>query len=138
MRKALALLAEAGWKLNGQRLQNAAGQPLRLEILLVNPNLERILQPYAENLASIGIDAHLRTVDRGAAQVSYDQQAQAVQTDVLGPRSFQRTDRFPLAALMISLGIMKGEMRSGPRSNSTECCSSISSSPPMPLPTSTP
>jgi hypothetical protein len=26
-------------------------------MLLVNPNLERILQPYVENLASIGIDA---------------------------------------------------------------------------------
>ena len=27
---------------------------MRFEILLVNPNLERILQPYTENLASIG------------------------------------------------------------------------------------
>lgn len=64
LRRALGLLAEAGWKLNGQRLQNSAGQPLRFELMLVNPNLERILQPYMENLASIGIDARLRTVDR--------------------------------------------------------------------------
>ncbi len=73
LRQALGLLAEAGWKLNGQRLQNAAGQPLRLEILLVNPNLERILQPYAENLASIGIDARLRTVDRAQYKQRLDQ-----------------------------------------------------------------
>ena len=64
LRKALGLLAEAGWKPSGGRLVNARGEPLRFEILLVNPNLERILQPYTENLASIGIDAELRTVDR--------------------------------------------------------------------------
>jgi microcin C transport system substrate-binding protein len=73
MRKALALLAEAGWKLNGQRLQNADGQPLRFELLLVNPNLERLYQPYIENLNSIGIDAHLRTVDRAQYKQRLDQ-----------------------------------------------------------------
>ena len=64
LRKALGLLAEAGWKPSGQHLVNAKGVPLRFEILLVNPNLERILQPYTENLASIGVEARLRTVDR--------------------------------------------------------------------------
>ncbi|OLU17081.1 ABC transporter substrate-binding protein [Pseudomonas sp. PA1(2017)] len=64
MRRALGLLAEAGWKPSGQRLTNGQGQPLSFEILLVNPNLERILQPFTENLASIGIQANLRTVDR--------------------------------------------------------------------------
>ncbi|BAN49408.1 extracellular solute-binding protein [Metapseudomonas resinovorans] len=64
LRRALGLLADAGWKLSGQRLVNDRGEPLRFEILLVNPNLERILQPYRENLADIGIDVSLRTVDR--------------------------------------------------------------------------
>ncbi|WP_332767199.1 extracellular solute-binding protein [Pseudomonas koreensis] len=73
MRKALALLAEAGWKLHGQRLQNAAGQPLRFELLLVNPSLERLYQPYIVNLNSIGIDAHLRTVDRAQYKQRLDQ-----------------------------------------------------------------
>lgn len=73
MRKALALLAEAGWKLHGQRLQNADGQPLRFELLLVNPNLERLYQPYTVNLNSIGIDAHLRTVDRAQYKQRLDQ-----------------------------------------------------------------
>ncbi|SDS97788.1 microcin C transport system substrate-binding protein [Pseudomonas asplenii] len=73
LRRALGLLAEAGWKLDGQRLLNSAGQPLRFEILLVNPNLERILQPYVENLASIGVDAHLRTVDRAQYKQRLDQ-----------------------------------------------------------------
>lgn len=73
LRRALGLLADAGWKLNGQRLQNSAGQPLRFELMLVNPNLERILQPYVENLASIGIDARLRTVDRAQYKQRLDQ-----------------------------------------------------------------
>ena len=73
LRKALALLAEAGWKLNGQRLQNAAGQPLRFELMLVNPSLERLYQPYIENLNSIGIEARLRTVDRAQYKQRLDQ-----------------------------------------------------------------
>ena len=73
MRKALALLAEAGWKLHGQRLQDKDGQPLRFELLLVNPSLERLYQPYIENLNSIGIDASLRTVDRAQYKQRLDQ-----------------------------------------------------------------
>lgn len=73
LRKALALLAEAGWKLNGQRLVDSNGKPFTLELLLVNPNLERILQPYVENLGSIGIDARLRTVDRAQYKQRLDQ-----------------------------------------------------------------
>ncbi|WP_434458666.1 ABC transporter substrate-binding protein [Stutzerimonas urumqiensis] len=64
LRNALHLLGEAGWKPSGQVLRDAEGRPLTFEILLVNPGLERILQPYAENLARIGIEARLRTVDR--------------------------------------------------------------------------
>lgn len=73
MRKALALLAEAGWKLHGQRLQDKDGQPLRFELLLVNPSLERLYQPYIENLNSIGIEARLRTVDRAQYKQRLDQ-----------------------------------------------------------------
>ena len=73
LRRALKLLAEAGWKPRGQRLLNDDGQPLQFEILLVNPRLERILQPYAENLARIGIEANLRTVDRAQYKQRLDQ-----------------------------------------------------------------
>jgi len=73
LRRTLALLADAGWKLSGERLVNGQGEPLSFEILLVNPNLERILQPYAENLASIGIEARLRTVDRAQYKHRLDQ-----------------------------------------------------------------
>ncbi|KHO66597.1 extracellular solute-binding protein [Pseudomonas flexibilis] len=64
IRRALGLLAEAGWKPSGQGLRDARGRPLRFEILLVNPRLERILQPYRENLQRLGVQVGLRTVDR--------------------------------------------------------------------------
>ena len=73
IRRALNLLAEAGWKFTDRGLANSAGQPLRFEILLVNPNLERILQPYIEDLTRIGVDAHLRTVDRAQYKQRLDQ-----------------------------------------------------------------
>ncbi len=73
LRKAIALFAEAGWTLKNQRLVDAKGRPLHLELLLVNPNLERIFQPYMENLASIGVQARLRTVDRAQYKQRLDQ-----------------------------------------------------------------
>lgn len=73
LRRALGLLADAGWTLSGQRLLGAQGQPLSLELLLVNPGLERILQPYVENLRSLGVDARLRTVDRAQYKQRLDQ-----------------------------------------------------------------
>ena len=62
--RALQLLQQAGWKLRHQGLYNTQGQPLKLEILLVNPGMERILQSYVKTLRNTGIQARLRTVDR--------------------------------------------------------------------------
>ena len=73
VRRALALLAEAGWKPSSQGLRNTRGQPLRFEILLVNPRLERILQPYSDNLARLGVQVSLRTVDRAQYKQRLDQ-----------------------------------------------------------------
>ncbi|MFI8610778.1 extracellular solute-binding protein [Pseudomonas sp. NPDC077649] len=73
LRRALGLLADAGWKPAGQELRNARGERFEFEIMLVNPSLERILQPYVANLASIGIRANLRTVDRAQYKQRLDQ-----------------------------------------------------------------
>ncbi|RMH86062.1 ABC transporter substrate-binding protein [Pseudomonas sp. AOB-7] len=73
LRRALGLLADAGWKPAGQDLRNARGERFEFEIMLVNPSLERILQPYVANLASIGIRANLRTVDRAQYKQRLDQ-----------------------------------------------------------------
>ena len=73
LRQALELLRDAGWKLTESGLRNKRGEALRFEILLVNPRLERILQPYAQNLARVGIEANLRTVDASQYKQRLDQ-----------------------------------------------------------------
>lgn len=73
LRQALALLEQAGWKPSSKGMVDSSGKPMRLEILLVNPNLERILQPYSESLANIGIRMSLRTVDRAQYKHRLDQ-----------------------------------------------------------------
>jgi microcin C transport system substrate-binding protein len=73
LREALSLFKAAGWNLVGQQLVNSRGQPLRFEILLVNPNLERIFQPYAESLARLGIQVNLRTIDPAQYKQRLDQ-----------------------------------------------------------------
>ncbi|WP_337270590.1 extracellular solute-binding protein [Oryzifoliimicrobium ureilyticus] len=64
LRKAVALLKEAGYDIKGSRMVNTkTGQPLSFEILLNSAALERAAVPYANNLRKIGIDARVRTVD---------------------------------------------------------------------------
>lgn len=65
LRQALGLLQQDGWRLDGNnRLVDAQGKAFRFEILLANSGLERILQPYRQNLAAIGVETSMRTVDR--------------------------------------------------------------------------
>lgn len=63
LRKALDLLAQAGWKVKDRRLTDDKGQPVSFTILLDDPSLERVALPYVQNLQKLGIDARVRTVD---------------------------------------------------------------------------
>ena len=64
LEKALKLLMAAGWTFKGQTLVNAkTGQPFEFEILLDNPQFERIVLPMVQNLKRMGITARVRTVD---------------------------------------------------------------------------
>jgi microcin C transport system substrate-binding protein len=64
LRKAQALLKEAGWEVaDGKLRSKAAGAPLDFEILLVQPTFERMALPFARNLERLGIAATVRTVD---------------------------------------------------------------------------
>ncbi len=60
---AQALLKAAGWHLENSKLVNAQGQALTLEILLVQPEFERITQPFKRNLARLGITLNIRILD---------------------------------------------------------------------------
>src|SRR6516162_5445385 len=64
LRAALKLLKEAGWTFKGEKLVNdETGQPFEFEILLDNPQFERIALPFTKNLERMGITTRVRTVD---------------------------------------------------------------------------
>ncbi len=64
LRAALALLKEAGWGFKNEKLVNdKTGEPFAFEILLNDPQMERIVLPLAKNLERMGITARVRTVD---------------------------------------------------------------------------
>ena len=63
MGAAARLLAEAGYQPKSGVMTNAKGQALTLEILLADPQFERIAQPYVGELKRLGIQASIRTVD---------------------------------------------------------------------------
>jgi microcin C transport system substrate-binding protein len=73
LREALGLLKEAGWVVRGQRLVNAeTGEPMQFEILLADPQFERITLPFAKNLERLGVTARVRTVDTAQYQNRID------------------------------------------------------------------
>jgi peptide/nickel transport system substrate-binding protein len=70
LRRALALLATAGYQLQGTELRNrATGRRLEFEILVDTGEQERLALAYAQTLRLAGIAARIRDVDA----VQYDQ-----------------------------------------------------------------
>ncbi|MCY4014186.1 MAG: extracellular solute-binding protein [Gammaproteobacteria bacterium] len=67
LERARRLLAEAGWTLVDDRLVDVAGEPFVLEIATQHPWARRLLLPYVESLAILGIDARLRLLDNVTA-----------------------------------------------------------------------
>jgi microcin C transport system substrate-binding protein len=64
LRKAVALLKEAGWEVKNGALTNVqTGQKMQVEFLLVSPLFERIVQPYLRNLERLGVKGSIRLVD---------------------------------------------------------------------------
>jgi microcin C transport system substrate-binding protein len=64
LRKAFPLLKSAGWVVKNERLVNEkTGQPMEFEILLNQPEFERLVLPFAQNLKKLGVTARVRYVD---------------------------------------------------------------------------
>lgn len=64
LRTAMALLDEAGWVVGGDGIRrNAEGKVLSIEFLSDQPTLDRIIQPFVDNLRTMGIDAVYNRVD---------------------------------------------------------------------------
>ncbi|CAN1555369.1 OppA ABC-type oligopeptide transport system, periplasmic component [Paracoccaceae bacterium] len=64
LKAASALLDEAGWPVgdDGKR-RNAKGDLLTLSVLNDNPQFDRVITPFVENLIALGVDAKLENVD---------------------------------------------------------------------------
>lgn len=73
LRVALRLLKEAGYKVENGVMTGPGGQRLAFEILLDNPQFERVTLPYVENLKRLGVAARVRTVDPAQYQKRMDE-----------------------------------------------------------------
>jgi microcin C transport system substrate-binding protein len=61
--KAQQLLAAAGWQIRNGKLTDKNGKVFAFELLNVQPEMERVIMPFAQNLKRLGIDMKIRTVD---------------------------------------------------------------------------
>lgn len=69
MRAALKLLNEAGWTIEGRTLVHGeTGEPFSFEILVSNREDERLALAYKRQLAPLGIEARVRSVDSAQYQ----------------------------------------------------------------------
>ena len=64
LRKAKELLEQAGWTVKNGVLVNKEGKLLQYEVMLAQKGMDRILAPFARNLAKLGIQMTYRLVDR--------------------------------------------------------------------------
>jgi microcin C transport system substrate-binding protein len=62
LRVAADLLRQAGWSVEGGKLVKD-GKPFIFEMLLVQPDFERVVLPFQRNLARLGISMNVRMVD---------------------------------------------------------------------------
>lgn len=63
LRKAKALLSEAGWTVKDGALRNAKGEAMVLEYLDSQETGARVVTPWSRNLAKLGIELNFRPVD---------------------------------------------------------------------------
>ena len=71
--RAQALLNEAGFSIkDGKRIDPATGKPLRIEFLLNQDTMQRVIAPMRQGLERLGIQANVRQVDDAQFQRRVD------------------------------------------------------------------
>ncbi|SDJ80099.1 extracellular solute-binding protein [Billgrantia gudaonensis] len=64
LRRAYDLLLDAGYVVEDDRLVHSeTGRPLRLEVLLFDTGMERVVQPMLHNMSRLGVESSIRIVD---------------------------------------------------------------------------
>lgn len=72
LRDARRLLAEAGWTFRDGALRNAKGEPFEVEFLESTGGMARVITPYIQNLAKLGITARYKMTDFAVLQKRMD------------------------------------------------------------------
>ncbi|MFM0688785.1 extracellular solute-binding protein [Paraburkholderia strydomiana] len=72
LRVARDLLAQAGWHYRDGALRDVNGTPMKIEIIDDQPGMDRLILPYMQALANLGIEAHLREIDSALYQKRID------------------------------------------------------------------
>lgn len=67
LRRASALLDDAGWIVGDDGLRRKDGQTLRVEFLNDSQTFDRVINPYVESLRQLGVDAIHNRVDQAEA-----------------------------------------------------------------------
>ena len=78
LRRAQALLKEAGWEVRDGKLRNARGEVFVVEYLDSNEGGARVISPWARNLEKIGVALNFRPVDFAL----YQQRLQKFEFDI--------------------------------------------------------
>jgi microcin C transport system substrate-binding protein len=68
LRRAVALLREAGYPIKDGKRVSPKGEPITIEFLLEEPSFQPHHMPYIKNLNTLGIDATVRIVDAAQMQ----------------------------------------------------------------------
>jgi microcin C transport system substrate-binding protein len=68
LRRAVELMTEAGYRLEGNRMLGADGKQVEVELLLNGPVIERVAIPYQQSLERIGIKMTIRSADSSQFQ----------------------------------------------------------------------
>lgn len=61
--KAQQLLASAGWQVKNGKLVDKNNKPFNFEIIIHQPEMERVIMPFKQNLNRLGINMTVRVVD---------------------------------------------------------------------------
>ncbi|PHP90210.1 ABC transporter substrate-binding protein [Burkholderia sp. AU18528] len=101
LRQARDLLAQAGWHYRDGALRDANGTPMTIEIIDDEPGMDRLILPYTQALATLGIHAYLHEIDSALHQKRLDNFEYDMTTYIYSPVTIpgaELTRRFGSAA----------------------------------------
>ncbi len=79
------LLAQAGWHYRDGALRDANGNPMTIEIMDDEPGMDRLILPYMQALATLGIQAHMREIDSALYEKRLDNFEYDMTTKIYDP-----------------------------------------------------